>query len=96
MRDFLSDMLTRIRNGQRAGLNVIYLNSYMPRICFDILEILQDEGYIRGFSEYSDSKTNEKKLKVFLKYGSGGSPVITGIFRVSTPGRRIYLSTKVL
>jgi len=74
MRDFLSDMLTRIRNGQRAGLNVIYLNSYMPRICFDILEILQDEGYIRGFSEYSDSKTDEKKIESFFKIWEWGEP----------------------
>lgn len=96
MKDFLSDMVTRIRNGQRAGLTSIYMDSKMPRVCLDVLEILQNEGYISGFSEQPDLKTNKKKLKVFLKYKNGGSPVIEGIFRVSTPGRRVYLSTKVL
>lgn len=96
MKDFLSDMLTRIRNGQRAGLDAVYMHSHMPRICMDVLDILYEEGYIRGFSEYVDNKTNEKKIKVLLKYKNGGSPVIEGIFRVSTPGRRVYLSTKVL
>lgn len=96
MKDFLSDMLTRIRNGQRAGLDAVYMHSHMPRICKDVLEILYEEGFIRGFSEAFDDKKNERKIKVYLKYKNGGSPVIEGIFRVSTPGRRVYLSTKVL
>jgi len=96
MKDFLSDMLTRIRNGQRAGLNAVYLHSHMPRICKDVLEILYEEGYIRGFSENCVDKKNERKIKVYLKYKNGGAPVIEGLFRVSTPGRRVYLSTKVL
>lgn len=96
MKDFLSDMLTRIRNGQRAGLDAVSMHSHMPRICKDVLEILYEEGYIRGFSEISEDKKNERTIKVYLKYKNGGAPVIDGIFRVSTPGRRIYLSTKVL
>jgi len=63
MKDFLSDMLTRIRNGQRAGLNAVYLHSHMPRICKDVLEILYEEGYIRGFSENCVDKKNERKIK---------------------------------
>lgn len=96
MKDFLSDMLTRIRNGQRAGLDAVQMHPYMPRICKDVLEILYEEGYIRGFSEIYDDKTSLQKIKVYLKYKNGGAPLIEGIFRVSTPGRRVYLSTKVL
>ena len=96
MRDYISDMLTRIRNGQRAGLDAVTLHINMPRICYDILNILYEEGYIRGFSEQINSKTAEKKIIVYLKYKYKGAPIIEGLFRVSTPGRRIYLSTKVL
>lgn len=96
MTDFLSDMLTRIRNGQRAGLNAVYLHSHMPKMCKSVLQILCEEGYIRGFSEYDTDKITDRKIKVFLKYKNNGAPVIEGIFRVSTPGRRIYVSTRLL
>lgn len=96
MKDFLSDMLTRIRNGQRAGLDAVYLHSHMPKMCKLILKLLVAEGYIRGFSEYDTDKLTQNKIKVFLKYKNNGAPVIEGLFRVSTPGRRIYVSTKVL
>jgi small subunit ribosomal protein S8 len=96
MKDFLSDMLTRIRNGQRAGLDAVYLHPYMPKMCKAVLKLLVEEGYIRGFSEYDATKITQNKIKVFLKYKNNGAPVIEGLFRVSTPGRRIYISTKTL
>lgn len=96
MKDFLSDMLTRIRNGQRAGLDAVYLHSHMPKMCKVVLKLLVEEGYIRGFSEYDSNKLINNKIKVFLKYKNNGAPVIEGLFRVSTPGRRIYVSTKIL
>lgn len=96
MKDFLSDMLTRIRNGQRAGLDVVYLHPYTPQFCKDVLNVLYEEGYIRGFSEYNADNKTKKQIKVFLKYKNGGGPVIEGLFRVSTPGRRVFASTKVL
>jgi small subunit ribosomal protein S8 len=91
MKDFLSDMLTRIRNGQRAGLDEVYMHPHMPKNCFNILKILYDEGYIRGFTKCAGSQ-----IKVLLKYKNGGFPAIEGIFRVSKPGRRIYISTTAL
>lgn len=96
MKDFLSDMLTRIRNGQRAGLDAVYLHSHTPKMCKVVLKLLVEEGYIRGFSEYDSNKLINNKIKVFLKYKNNGAPVIEGLFRVSTPGRRIYVSTKIL
>jgi small subunit ribosomal protein S8 len=95
MKDFLSDMLTRIRNGQQAGLDEVYMHPHMPKNCFNILKVLYDEGYIRGFTKCSLQK-NTSQIKVFLKYKNGGFPAIEGIFRVSKPGRRIYISTTAL
>lgn len=96
MNDFLSDMLIRIKNGQRAGLDAVVLHPAMPRYCAEVLEVLYKEGYLSGFKEYYDSKTNMKRIKVYLKYNANGAPAIQNVFRVSTPGRRTYLSTKVL
>jgi small subunit ribosomal protein S8 len=96
MKDYLNDLLTRIRNGQRAGLDIIQLHPNMPRICYDVLNILYEEGYIYGFFEDTGSLNKKKKSYIYLKYKYKGSPVIEGIFSVSRPGRRIYLSTKVL
>ena len=96
MKDYLNDLLTRIKNGQRAGLDIIQLHPNMPRICYDVLNILYEEGYIYGFFEDTGSLKKKKKSYIYLKYKYKGSPVIEGIFSVSTPGRRIYLSTKVL
>jgi small subunit ribosomal protein S8 len=96
MVDFLSDMLTRIRNGHRARLDAVTLHPYSPKKCISVLEILRDEGFIRGFKEWYDSESNVKYIKVLLKYNGVGAPVIRGIFVVSRPGRRVYLSTKAL
>lgn len=96
MKDFLSDMLTRIRNGQRAGLDAILMPPYMPKICLQLLDILYKEGYIRGYLEYNDVTKNLKQIKILLKYKTEGGPMIQGIFRISKPGRRIYVSTKIL
>lgn len=96
MRDFIGDMLTRIRNGQRARLESIILHPATPNYCENLLELLWEEGYIRGFTEFYDEKKNRKFIKVLLKYNSIGTPIIKGVFRVSTPGRRRYISIKAL
>lgn len=96
MTDFVGDMIIRIKNGQRAGLDSVLMNPAMPQYCKKILTILQNEGYIRGFKEIYDGTKGVIRLKVLLKYGPTGTPGVRNIFRVSTPGRRVYLSTKVL
>jgi len=92
MTDPIGDMLTRIRNGQRAGLGKI--KSPASRFRLSILEVLKREGYIRGF-ENQDSAAGKPEIVIELKY-SEGEPVIRTIDRVSTPGRRVYSSIKDL
>ena len=86
MSDPLGDMLTRIRNGQRAGKSSIV--SPASNLRSNVLEVLKREGYIRGFDRY-DVKPGIQEVKIELKYAEG-EPVIQEISRVSTPGRRVY------
>ncbi len=86
MGDPLGDMLTRIRNGQRARQAVVA--SPASKMRANVLEVLQREGYIRGFSR-EDLRPGVAELKIELKYVDG-EPVIREIARVSKPGRRIY------
>lgn len=90
--DPISDMLTRIRNGVMIGQATVA----MPRtkIKAEIARILKEEGFIEGYDEV-ETETDSKKpvLRVKLKYvGERRSrkPVITGLERISRPGRRIY------
>ncbi|HXP31255.1 MAG TPA: 30S ribosomal protein S8 [Stellaceae bacterium] len=86
MSDPLGDMLTRIRNGQRAHKSVI--QSPASKIRANVLEVLQREGYIRGYSR-EEVRPGVAELKIELKYVDG-EPVIREITRVSKPGRRVY------
>jgi small subunit ribosomal protein S8 len=86
MSDPLGDMLTRIRNGQQAHKSVI--ESPASKIRANVLEVLQREGYIRGYSR-QEVRPGIAELKIELKYVDG-EPVIREITRVSKPGRRIY------
>lgn len=96
MKDFISDMIVRIKNGQKVRLNSILLHNATPKYCLKILDILAKEGFIYGYQEFIDLETNLKTIKVLLKYNNTGVPAINNIFRVSTPGRRVYVSTKAL
>ena len=87
MSDPLGDMLTRIRNGQKAGLPSV--SSPASRLRSNVLEVLKREGYIRGFSERAERNQGFNELRIELKYHEG-EPVIKEIKRVSTPGRRVY------
>jgi small subunit ribosomal protein S8 len=86
MSDPLGDMLTRIRNGQRAHQPSI--QSPASKIRTNVLEVLQREGYIRSYSR-EEVRPGVSELKIELKYVDG-EPVIREIARVSKPGRRIY------
>lgn len=92
MTDPLGDMLTRIRNGQRARKSAI--KSPASKLRVNVLDVLQREGYIRGY-EVSDVREGIKEVSVELKYFEG-DPVIREIQRVSTPGRRVYSKIKDL
>jgi small subunit ribosomal protein S8 len=86
MSDPLGDMLTRIRNGQRARQAVVA--SPASNIRANVLEVLKREGYIRGFTR-EDLRPGVAEIKIELKYVDG-EPAIREIARISKPGRRIY------
>ena len=84
--DPVADMLTRIRNANKA----MHDRAEMPtsRLKEQIARILKEEGYIRDFKIVEGESFNT--LVVELKYGKGRERVITGIKRISKPGRRVY------
>jgi len=91
MTDPIADMLTRLRNAVSAKHTRVDIPA--SRLKADIARILQDEGYIQGFKlldDATDQTAPVKTLRVFLKYGPKGEKIITGIERISRPGRRVY------
>jgi small subunit ribosomal protein S8 len=89
MTDPIADMLTRIRNAVTAKHTRVDMPA--SRIKADIAKILQDEGYIQGFKLVdSAEQAVVKTLRLFLKYGPHGERLITGLERISRPGRRVY------
>ena len=84
--DPLGDMLTRIRNGQKAGKATII--SPASKLRASVLDVLKREGYIRGYQQ-GDDESGRIELRIELKYHEG-HPVIREISRVSRPGRRVY------
>ena len=89
--DPLGDMLTRIRNGQRAKKDTVL--SPASRLRARVLEVLQREGSIRGYAE--DATGAHPQLRIELKYFEG-EPAIKHVARVSKPGRRVYSGSKEL
>ncbi len=92
MTDPLGDMLTRIRNGLRAKKDSVTAPASRKRE--RVLQVLEREGYIRGF-ERMDLGSGKAELRIMLKYYEG-DPVIQSISRVSSPGRRVYSSVRNL
>ena len=93
MKDNISDMLTRIRNGQKARLLGVVLFWPTPNFCIKILDLLKKEGFIRGYKKII-TKTKKESVCVLLKYTHLNEPIIKKIERVSTPGKRIYVKSK--
>ena len=89
--DPLGDLLTRIRNGQRAKMDSVVTPASKLRA--NVLEVLKREGYIRGYT--SEDVNGHPGLRVELKYFEGQS-AIKHIARVSKPGRRVYSGSKEL
>ena len=92
MNDPIGDMLTRIRNAQARGKTSVVTPASKLRA--RVLEVLKDEGYIRGY-EAATSAAGHPELRIELKYYEG-TPVIREIKRVSKPGRRVYSGVKEL
>jgi small subunit ribosomal protein S8 len=90
MTDPIADMLSRIRNATIARHTRVDMPS--SRLKVEIARILESEGYIQGFKvlEPQAGERVQPLLRVSLKYGPRGERVITGIQRVSRPGRRVY------
>lgn len=85
MTDPIADMLTRIRNAQAVGKTTVLMPSSKLKV--SIAKVLQDEGYIDGFTGRDND--GKPELEISLKYYAG-APVIEKIERVSRPGLRIY------
>jgi small subunit ribosomal protein S8 len=86
-------MLTRIRNGQMARMPKVSCPS--SKLRKNVLEALQREGYIRGYTEVQHG-TGQAELDIELKYDEQEAPAIRKIERISSPGRRVYAGIKDL
>jgi small subunit ribosomal protein S8 len=91
MTDPIADMLTRIRNGVNAKQAKIDMPA--SKLKAEVARILVEEGYLHSFKvldEKTEHGSPRKAIRLFLKYGPHGERVITGVQRVSRPGRRVY------
>jgi small subunit ribosomal protein S8 len=93
MTDPISDMLARLRNAVSAKHSRVDVPA--SKLKAEIARILQDEGYIQGFRLVEEpgqaGRQPQPLIRMFLKYGPRGERVITGLARISRPGRRVYL-----
>ena len=98
MTDPIADMITRIRNAVAARHQRVDIPS--SRFKAEIARILEQEGYINGFRLIEAAEDAPSVIRIALKYGPKGEKVISGLERVSRPGRRVYLGrgdvTKVM
>ena len=91
MTDPIADMLTRIRNANRVRFNSV--DVLLSKVNLNVAKVLSESGYISRFDIKRES--NERKaLRIYLKYSDSKECVITGIQRVSKPGRRIYVKSE--
>ena len=95
MTDPIADMLTRLRNAVIAKHARVDVPA--SKLKMEIARILEDEGYIQGFKLVDEKSAAAAKasaprqvIRIFLKYGPHGEKVITGVERISRPGRRVY------
>lgn len=86
--DSIGNMLTTLRNASNVGFKEVTVP--FSKMKQSVLTVLKNYGFIQNFESVEDDK--KYFLKVSLKYGPGGKKVINNISRVSTPGRRVYLS----
>ena len=87
MTDPIADLLTRVRNANMASLEKVDVPSSKLKV--EIIKILKDKGFIRSFKVLRDRK--QGMIRISMKYLEGQEKVITGLKRVSKPGRRVYV-----
>ena len=85
--DPIADLLTRIRNASRAEHEKVDIPASKLKV--KISELLKEEGFIKNYRLIDDDK--QGMLRVYLKYGAGNEKMISGLVRVSRPGRRVYV-----
>ena len=90
MTDPIADMLTRIRNANKARFKSV--NVYASQMNINIAKVLKKAGYINSYDNVKDEK-GQQMLKIMLKYPDIKRAVITDIKRVSKPGRRVYVAS---
>lgn len=88
--DPVADMLTKIRNASMAKFEKVDVTP--SKIKLEIIKILKNEGYIKNFKRVSQDEHDT--IRVFLKYDDKQQPIIHGIQKISTPGRRVYTGYK--
>ncbi|HKK47492.1 MAG TPA: 30S ribosomal protein S8 [Alkalispirochaeta sp.] len=84
--DPIADMLTKIRNASMAKFERVDITP--SKLKLEIIKILKNEGYIKNFKKMNQEEL--ETIRVFLKYDDRQQPVIHGIQKISTPGRRVY------
>jgi small subunit ribosomal protein S8 len=90
--DPVADMLTKVRNASRARFDRVDIPT--SKLKLEVVKILKNEGFIKNFKKITNNNINY--IRVFLKYDEEENPVIHGIKKISTPGRRIYSGYKKL
>ena len=90
--DPVADMLTKIRNASSARFDRVDILT--SKLKLEIVKILKNEGYIKNFKKTTVDGNNY--IRIFLKFDEKQKPIIHGIKKISTPGRRIYAGYKKL
>jgi small subunit ribosomal protein S8 len=88
--DPVADMLTKIRNASLAKFEKVDIPT--SKLKLEIVKILKNEGYIKNFKKVTQE--NLTLIRIFLKYGDDTAPIIKGLQKISTPGRRVYSGYK--
>ena len=86
----IADMLTKIRNASQAKHEKVDISTSNMKL--QIIKIMKNEGFVKNFKKVQ--KDNQTVVRIYLKYDDSQAPVINGIERVSTPGRRVYSGYK--
>ncbi len=84
--DPVADMLTKIRNAGMARFDKVDITT--SKLKLEIVKILKNEGFVKNFKKVTQD--GQPVLRVFLKYDDRNDPIIHGLKRLSTPGRRVY------